>query len=45
MPIVYGTPAFAQDRLERKMVNPAVTMSTPRRLSGRRTHATTPAST
>src|SRR5690348_14063563 len=44
IPIVKSTGPFAHDRLDAKMVNPAATISRPKR-PGRRHHATSPANT
>jgi hypothetical protein len=42
---VNGTATFADERLERKIVKPAATISRPNRLSGRHHHAMSPANT
>jgi hypothetical protein len=43
VPIVWGRGAFAHASVERNIVKPAATINGPKRLSGRRYHATTPA--
>jgi hypothetical protein len=42
---VYGNAWFDEDRLVRNQTTPAAIMSAPKRLSGRRHHATSPAKT
>jgi hypothetical protein len=45
MPSVNGSAAFDHERVVRKNVSPAATISGPNRLSGRRHQATAPAKT